>query len=153
MNTTAAVTPDKSDIKLMKALWAEGLSLAAIADKFELPVEVVRELCTGRKARKKRSAKVKHGPRKQMLLGPSNNVTRTRGSGRTGKSAAHKRSELINIGSGFKVQFSASGGPRTRALSVEWLPGLYDFARLPQETKKRFWAARDKFVREAWPAK
>ena len=78
MNTTAAVTPDKSDIKLMKALWAEGLSLAAIADKFELPVEVVREVCTGRKAkpRKKRPAKVKH-------RGPSNNVTRTRRSART----------------------------------------------------------------------
>ncbi len=152
MNTTAAVTPDKSDIKLMKALWAEGLSLAAIADKFELPVEVVREVCTGRKARKKRLAKVKHGPRKQMLLGPSGNVTRTRGSARTGKRAAHKRSELIDIGSGFKVQFSASP-VRTRTLSVEWLPGLYDFARLPQETKKRFWAELDQFVQEAWPAK
>ncbi len=136
----------------MKALWAEGLSFAEIADKFELPVEAVREVCTGRKAREKRPAKVKHGPRKQMLLDPSNNVTRTRGSTRTGKSAAHNRSALIDIGSGFKVQFTASP-VRTRALSVEWLPGLYDFARLPQETKKRFWAARDKFVQEAWPAK
>ena len=69
MNTTAAVTPDKSDIQLMKALWAEGLSFAAIADKFELPVEVVCEVCRGRKAkpREKRPAKVKH-------RGPSNNA-------------------------------------------------------------------------------
>ena len=64
-----------------------------------------------------------------------------------------KHSQLIDIGSGFKVRFSAPSSNNARKLSVEWLPGLYDFAQLPQETKKRFWAARDKFVQEAWPAK
>ena len=64
-----------------------------------------------------------------------------------------KRSELIDIGAGFKVRFTAASVSHARKLSVEWLPGLYDFAQLPQETKKRFWAARDKFVQEAWPVK
>ena len=64
-----------------------------------------------------------------------------------------KRSELIDIGAGFEVRFSASSYSHARKLSVEWLPGLYDFAQLPQETKKRFWAARDKFVQDVWPVK